>query len=359
MRILLTHERFAPDFAGGGEYVALETARSLIAQGIDVRVLTTGDPRSTECEGVPTMRLPMHRYRFNFATRQIAVAAADVDLIYTFNYHACLPSLCAGRRAGKPVVCMTLGLFGDAWKAMRGRIVGLAWMAWERFLLTRSFDRTLFLSDYSREQGVALGVPPNRALVNRPGIELSDYGPAVPKDDTVLFVGKLDVRKGVDDLLNAARAVPDVQFRIMGWGERESSLRREAPANVEFVQFERGEKLQAAFAAAKVFVLPSRAETFGIAIIEAMASGCVIVSTIPLEYEGVRLQTGTADEIVAAVRGLLSAPGVIEHMGRRNICLAQGYTWRRHAQWLISLFEELLNPDVQPPAAGSMHDSSS
>ncbi len=44
MKVLLTHERFAPDFAGGGEYVVLETARHLRQRGVDVQILTMGDP---------------------------------------------------------------------------------------------------------------------------------------------------------------------------------------------------------------------------------------------------------------------------------------------------------------------------
>lgn len=353
MNVLLTHERFAPDFAGGGEYVALETARSLIAQGVNVRVLTTGDPRVTEYEGIATVRFPIHRYRFNLATLRIAEAARHVDLIHTFNYHACLPSLRAGRRLGKPVVCMTLGLFGDAWKAMRRPVLGHAWMAWEKFLLTRPYDKTLFLSEYSRNQGVHLGVPPERAMVNHPGIELHNYGPADPKDDAVLFVGKLDVRKGIRDLLDAARAAPEVRFRIMGWGEQEAALRRQAPPNVTFIPFVRGKALCEAFARARIFLLPSRAETFGIALVEAMASGCAVISSIPLNFEGIRLHTGTADEIVPAVRKLWSDHGATERMGRRNIELAQVYTWERHAQALVALYDELLSRDRPLPAMGA------
>ena len=343
MRVLLTHERFAPDFAGGGEYVALEIAKKLIAEGIDVRVLTTGDPRVTEFQGVPTVRLPIHRYRFNLAVRPIESMARDVDIIHTFNYHACWPSLRAARRAGKPIVCMTMGLFRDAWISMRGPISGRAWMAWERFLLTRPYDKTLFPSDYSRDDGVELGVQPDRALVNPPGIALEDYAPAEPKEDAILFVGKLDVRKGIHELLAAAWELPDARFRIMGWGDREAALRRDAPPNVTFLPFERGEKLRAAFARARIFLAPSKAETFGIALIEAMASGCAIVSTIPLPYEGIRLQTGARDEIISAVRRLWSNRELTERMGRRNVELSRQYTWDRHAKTLVSLYHDLID----------------
>lgn len=342
MKVLLTHEQFAPDFAGGGEYVALETARSLIAEGVTLRVVTTGDPSITDYEGIETIRLPMHRYRMITASEKIADLAVDADIIHTFNYHACLPSLRAGRRLGKPVVCMTLGLFRDAWREMRGPVAGRLWQRWERYLLTRPFDRTLFLSDYSREQGIALGVRPDRAVVNNPGIELPLYQPADPKEDVILFVGILDVRKGIDDVLAVARAVPEARFRVMGWGPREKELKAKASVNVEFVAFERGEKLRDAFNRARIFILPSYAETFGIALLEAMASGCAIISSIPLHFEGEQVRAGDVPAMTAAVRRLWGDRRLTHDMGERNHEQAQAFTWQRHARKLIDIYEELL-----------------
>ena len=342
MKVLMTHDRFAPDFGGGGEYVALETAHGLARRGIEVRVLTTGDPSVTEYEGIETIRLPMHRYRFNLAARHIARLARQADLIHTFNYHACLPSLAAGRRLSKPVVCMILGLFGPAWRQMRGPVLGRAWMLWERYLITRPYTRLIFPSAYSREQGLRMGVAPQRTLVNCPGIDADYFGQVGDKQDVILFVGKLDVRKGIDDLLEAARAVPEARFRVMGWGDGEATLRRQAPTNVEFVPFERGRKLREAFAAARIFLLPSRAETFGIAVLEAMASGCAVISTIPLEFEGIRVEPGDRPAIIDAVRRLWADPDLTRQMGLRNAQLAPAYTWDRFLATLTDTYDQIL-----------------
>ena len=124
MRVLICHERYNPDFGGGGEIVVHQTALLLSRMGIDVRVITTGDPEIRSVDGIATYRLPISRYRFNFAAGKIAEIAGSADLIHTFNYHACIPALAAGRRTGKPVVCSILGLFGEEWKHLRGAVLG-------------------------------------------------------------------------------------------------------------------------------------------------------------------------------------------------------------------------------------------
>jgi glycosyltransferase involved in cell wall biosynthesis len=342
MKVLLTHERFAPDFRGGGEYFVLETARNLAQKGVQVTVLTTGDPCETVYDGIPTRRLPIHPYRLNLSARTIARAAADADLIQTFTYHACLPSFLAGKRTGKPVVCTVLALFGRAWREMRGPIVGRMFEHWERMLLRLAYDRIVFVSDFSRQAGLAIGVEPARSAVINPGIALQNYAPAPQKEDYALFVGKLEARKGIHDVLAVARALPNLRVRVMGWGPEEPLLRSTRLQNVEFIPFERGPKLHESFARAKLFLLPSRAETFGLAIVEAMASGCAIVSTVPLEYEGVHVRAGDLGQLVAAVRDLWRQPERMREMGARNVELAQRYNLANQSDALIRLYQEVV-----------------
>jgi len=322
--------------------VILEQARRLQENGVVVRVLTTGDPSIRSHEGIVTERLPIHPYRFNLAARKIAERASDVDLIQTFNYHACLPSLHAGRRVGKPVVCMIHGLFREAWREMRGPIIGRAFMAWEQFLLTREYDHLVFVSEFSRELALQRGPLPSPTSVINPGIDLDAFKPAADKEAVILFVGKIDVRKGIDDVLAVARALPDARFRMVGWSDCKGSYEAAAPQNVEWVGPKFGQELRDEFARARIFLFPSKAETFGLVIVEAMASGCTVVSTVPLPFEGVHVEPGDIETQVSAVRQLWSEPTTCAKMGRANVELAQQYTWEKHIRSLTHLYESTL-----------------
>lgn len=342
LRIVLAHALYPPDYAGGGEYVVHEIAKGLRARGAEVQVIATGDPALNLIDGVPVRRLPISRYRFNFAVRAIAREAKHADLIQTFNYHACAPAWLAGKITGKPVVCSIMGLFGSQWREMRGAIAGTVWEQWERILLRIPYDTIVFMSDFSKQCAADARIPEERTLVCNPGISLEHYY-AADKEDEVLFVGKLEARKGIDSILAAARALPHVNFRIVGWGTDSDTYRRGAPANVRFQEFERGQAHYDAFARARIFLFPSRAETFGLAPIEAMASGCAVISSLPMPFEGEHIEAGDTAGITAAVGKLWNDRALTEEMGRANMRLAQHYTWDRHIDTLWRRYEEVLD----------------
>jgi rhamnosyl/mannosyltransferase len=121
---------------------------------------------------------------------------------------------------------------------------------------------------------------------------------------TVAFVGQLRPYKGVDVLLHAASALPDVDFEICGSGHQEPELRALADRlglrNVRWHGRVSNADRERVLRRAHVIALPSltKAEAFGIVLLEGMRVGAVpVASNLP----------GVRD--VAGATGLLSSPG--------------------------------------------------
>lgn len=344
LKILVTHELFMPDFAGGGEKIVYEYTKRLAKRGHDVTVLTTGDPKIKNYENIKTVRLPIPRYSFNLAVPWIMKYARKADIIQANNYNAALPSFIAGKILRKPVVCIVHGVYGRRWKEMRGKLFGAVSAFIEKAQLKRGYDRIVFYSDFAREQGREIGIK-NLTEVFYLGINPGEFKPK-KKEKYVLFVGRLEKQKGIENLLSVAKQLPDVKFKVVGKGDIRK-LKKTAPKNVEFLGAKTGKELQSLYSHALVFCLPSVAETFGLVLLEAMASGCAIVSTVPLDYRGVKMQYGDNDALKHAIRKLIDNPKLAERLGKENVKIAKKYNWEVFVDSLEKMYYELLERKKQ------------
>ena len=343
MKVLIITERFAPDFAGGGEVLTLETAHRMRSRGCDVRVLTTGDPADTEYEGIAVKRLPVHRYRFGFCVDAAIEAARGVDLIHVFGFHACRPGLKAARKLSIPILSTLSALFGAEWRRMKPPVAGALWQQLERWFLLQPFDKLHLISVPSFNLATSMGADPARCIVIPIGVNHAEHKPRWPKDQTVLFAAKLDVRKGIFEFLEAASRLPHIRFEVVGWGPHEQSMRARASANVIFHYFQRGDKLHYHFDRASIFCMPSHVETFGLALVEAQASGCAIISSVPLPFAGISIPGNDADALTKAIEELWSDPVRVEQAGRENLVLAEQYDWNKYADRLLVEYGNLIN----------------
>jgi rhamnosyl/mannosyltransferase len=132
------------------------------------------------------------------------------------------------------------------------------------------------------------------------------HSPAVPLQ--LLFVGRLVYYKGIDVLLKALSLATEANLLIVGDGPERPrlealSVQLGLDSRAQFVGSLPDAELVKALAGADVFVLPSvsRAEAFGLAMVEAMANGLPAISTT--------LGTGTDWVNLDGVSGIVVRPG--------------------------------------------------
>ncbi|MFO1170013.1 MAG: glycosyltransferase family 1 protein [Hyphomicrobiaceae bacterium] len=147
-------------------------------------------------------------------------------------------------------------------------------------------------------------------------------------DPVALYVGRVAVEKNLEAFLDLPLAVTKV---VVGGGPALETLRAQYP-KVVFTGPQVGEALAQHYASADVFVFPSLTDTFGVVLLEAMASG-VPVAAFPV--------TGPLDVVADGVSGVLS-----DDLGdaiRRALLLdrgavrahALGYSWQRAATMFL------------------------
>ena len=186
------------------------------------------------------------------------------------------------------------------------------------------------------------------------GVDIQRYAGAVPvarwQDGTpnVLFVGRLEPRKGLLPLLKAFRMLRksgvDCRLLIVGSGPLEREARRYVMtrrlADVEFLgRVSDAEKVQL-FRTADIYVTPATGqESFGIVLLEAMAAGAAIVCSDIHGYKGVVkrddqalfVPPGDTKAMADAMLRLIADPALRERMGRSGRARVIEYGWDRVA----------------------------
>lgn len=184
---------------------------------------------------------------------------------------------------------------------------------------------------------------------------LTEGNPASP---LLLYVGRLSAEKNLESLRSLLEALPQARLALVGGGPHRSKLEKHfAGLPVHFAGFLYKEELAAAYASSDLFVMPSRTETLGLVVLEAMASGLPVVAAraggIPeMIDDGV---TGylveTEAEAIERVRALLGSQADRESMGQRARAAASSRSWRNATLQLVAQYEKAM--ELQHQRAGT------
>jgi glycosyltransferase involved in cell wall biosynthesis len=180
---------------------------------------------------------------------------------------------------GRPILGWGLGA-----PPLSGRLAG--WRGRRREAFINSLDGLVAYSQQGAEQYRQLGFHPERIFVApnavAPRPQLSPPGRTVSPHDrpALLFVGRLQARKRIDNLLRACAQLPDeLQPRLWIVGDGPAlddfkALAERVYPQAEFMGAKYGVELDSYFAAADLFVLPG---TGGLAVQQAMAFGLPVI----------------------------------------------------------------------------------
>jgi len=279
------------------------TAACLAEFGHDVTMMTPEGLRTIACPSYPEIRLalfagrPVRRWlaaeapdALHIATEgplglAARAAAISAGLRFTTSYHTQFPQYLSARYPIPRGLTFRL-LRGFHARAAR-TMVGTAQV--RRELRAQGFRN---LVEWTRGVDTNLFRP-------RPEARLPYAGPVL------IYVGRVAVEKGVEDFCRVAASGTKL---VVGDGPQLAELRTRYP-QVVFTGFKFGEELAGLLAGADCLVFPSRTDTFGLVMLEAMASGVPVAAypvTGPIDV--VRHgQTGCLDEqLDKAINGALA-----------------------------------------------------
>jgi len=337
MKLLLVHEIFPPEFSGGGERILFEMVKRLRKRH-QVIVITSGDPNIKNFKQIRTVRVPIHRMLFNiFSLPKILSYGKRCDVLIGNTYHSAIPTAVASLLLKKKSICIVHGAYGKKWFRMK-RAISILAILLEKIIFKLPYSYFLFFSDFARTSAMKLGLDRNRALVITPGVDISKFKKR-KKKDFVLFVGRLERQKGIDMIMECAERLPEIKFVLVGKRNPHERIKR-FPPNVEWRGFVSERLLIKLYEEALIFFLPSIAETLGYSILEAMAAGCVVVSTVPLPYFGYKIkEEDNANKIARVIRRMVKEKEKTMKLGERNRKIAKNYRW----ETFIYEFSKLLD----------------
>jgi len=385
-KVLHVIPALAPRY-GGPSAAVVGMSRVLIAGGVPTLIastdadgrgrlnVTTGHIESYA--GVPTIffpRVASESFKWSApleAWLRNRVSDFDIVHVHAVFSHSSLAAGRACRAANVPYIVRPLGTL-DPWSLNHHRL--------RKQLLLRFGVRNMLMgaaaihyttAEEGRLAESVLPWLPKGAVVP---LAIDDElflrpGTSVERGPSVLVLSRVDVKKGIDLLIQAFHeasgnnATSSWTLDIAGDGDpayvaQVKKLAESGPARsrIVFHGWVQGEQRTALFRRASVFALPSHQENFGISVVEAMANGAPVIVSPGVNLAGEINDAGAGWVVPRDVAGWREAlrmamrdPDELAHRGERARNLAERYRWSAVGTGLKELYRGILSS--RPEAA--------
>jgi glycosyltransferase involved in cell wall biosynthesis len=376
VRVLAVGNQYPPHHFGGYELVWQSATLHLERHGHEVLVLTTDFATgAAEPDGgrvhrelrwylrenqFPRLsvreRIALERHNHRVLRRHLKTFRPEVVAWWSMGGMS-LSMLETVRQAGIPAVAFVhddwlgYGPRVDGWlRPWSGRRRSLAPLLARITGVPTSVDfnhaaRYVFVSEATRGRAIASGLAPGSSGVAHSGIDSRFLDPAPERDWSwsLLYVGRLDRRKGIDTAVAALALLPDpATLTIVGAWDRQEELRLKAlaaqhgvAARTHFAGQRPRAGVHAAYGAADVVVFPVLwEEPWGLVPIEAMARGRPVVATgrggsaeyLVDEENALLFEAGSPEALAGAVRRLATDRSLRRRLVERGLQTARRHT---------------------------------
>jgi glycosyltransferase involved in cell wall biosynthesis len=369
LRVLIAADTFPPDVNGAATFAA-RLAAGLAERDIEVHVVCPSLDRaddeelagSVQVHRVASVRTPFHRtfrvctpWRVRKSLPAI-FAAADPDVVHVqAHFGVGRTVLAVARERGLPVVATNhfmpenLLAHGSLPTWSRRAVVEFGW---------RDVSRVF------RSATVVTAPTPRAAeLLQRRGLEVRSVSCGIDLDRyatdrepctgalTVVFVGRLDREKNVDDLIRAVSSTKDIRVEIVGDGTCRAewqTLADELGAPVTFHGYLPDDEMLVVLRRADVFCMPGTAELQSIATLEAMAASLPVVAANAMALphlvhsgeNGDLYPPGDVPALAAALTALTD-PAVRTAAGQASRRIAAGHDLSRTIDTFQATYQDL------------------
>jgi len=374
MRVAIISETFLPKVDGIVKVTCL-LLDHLSRRGIEALVIAPRYGDGARYNDVPVRSLPSLSFplypeaRLGFATLSLYrdLAAFQPDVAHLFHpVMTGIPTMMMLKWMAVPTV--TSFHLDYARLAPQFR-VGALDLGFTRPLideLTRSVfnwaDYSLAPSKLVQRQMRALGIA-NVGLWRR-GVDADAFNPRFrsaamraemtagnPESTVLLYVGRLSDEKQIEHIRPTLEQLPNTRLVLVGDGPARAELERYfANLPVTFMGYLRGERLSQAYASADIFVFPSRLETFGLVVIEAMAAGLPVVAArvggvgdmVSEGVNGYSFESGDRAMLLEGVRKIARDRATMRRMGQQARAYAERQSWETIMDEVIEVYAGLI-----------------
>ena len=374
MRVAIITETFLPKVDGIVKVTCL-LLDHLSRRGVDALIIAPryGDsPRYKDAPicSLPSLSLPLYpEARLGIATLDLFrdLAAFNPDIAHLFHpVMTGIPTMGMLKWMGVPTVTSFHLDYARLAQQFRIGLFGLGFTGPVIDELTKNIfnwsDFSLAPSKLVQRQMRELGI--NNVGLWRRGVDAQAFHPGFrsaamraemtdgnPDDTVLIYVGRLSDEKQIEHLRPALESLPKTRLVLVGDGPARQSLERAfGDLPVTFMGYLRGERLSQAYASADIFVFPSRLETFGLVVIEAMAAGLPVVaarvggvSDVLREGEtGYTFASGDTGALTAGIRKIASNRDNMRCMGAQARAYAETQSWDAIMDEVIALYAALI-----------------